>query len=75
MELNDGDYLFDTSVFIGALRKNVVAQKLFHEATKPTISIGYSIITEMELWVGLKLPWTIKEHETLLSTCRGYDLT
>ncbi|MDQ7033817.1 MAG: hypothetical protein Q9P01_02980 [Anaerolineae bacterium] len=46
-------YLFDTSVFIDAFRKDKDAQSIMFQARFNGTSVGYSIVTETELWVGV----------------------
>jgi predicted nucleic acid-binding protein len=68
----DDDYLFDTTVFDDYLRGRLVAQSIFQQARMGQITIGYSIITEAELWAGIRPPRTFKEHEDLLRPFKRY---
>jgi predicted nucleic acid-binding protein len=74
MILNSGSsYLFDTTVFIDAIRARPVARNLLLQVKSDrTISVGYSIITEAELWAGIRGSRTEKEHETLLRPFKRY---
>lgn len=67
-------YLFDTSVFIHVLRGNQSAQKLMSQSQTLGISVGYSILTEYELWVGIynSSRWTEKQHKILLRPFKRY---
>ena len=79
MDLKIGNnYLFDTTVYIDSLRNNPLqkdaVRKLMFQARDNRISVGYSIITEIELWAGIKGLWTVEQHEVLLAPMRRYLL-
>lgn len=67
-------YLLDTTVFINAKRNIGTARQLIFEARTPTIAAGYSIITEAELWFGIRSNnlRTEAEHKILLRPFRRY---
>jgi predicted nucleic acid-binding protein len=66
MNLNENNYLFDTTVFDDFLRGRPIAQQIFSQVRLRNISISYSILTEAELWVGIQGSRTVREHEDLL---------
>jgi predicted nucleic acid-binding protein len=68
----ENSYLFDSTVFIEALHRQPVARQIMFEARDKRIPVGYSVITEAELWVGIKPPWTVQEHEILLRPFKRY---
>jgi predicted nucleic acid-binding protein len=77
MPLTKGNsYLFDTGIFIKALRRRDPAhdraRQLLRQAVVEQISVGYSVITEAELWVGISAAHgrTEAEHTLLLSPFR-----
>lgn len=75
MNLEPGNsYLFDTTVFIDVLRKHEAARKLFYQARFYPVSVGYSIITEAELWAGISEHKfrTVPQHTALLKPFRRY---
>ena len=76
--LKGNKYVFDTTVYIDALRGEPkykqLTQKLIFQARFNRIPAGYSIVTELELWRGIKGLWTIEEHEALLRPMRRYPL-
>lgn len=67
-------YLFDTTVFIHALRGKNTARQLMRQAQFHGISVGYSVITEAELWVGIQFSplRTEKQHRTVLRPFKRY---
>ena len=65
-------YLFDTSVFIDLLRKRPEGKNLVFQAHRLRIPVGYSIITETELWVGITGKWTEHEHKLVLRPFTRY---
>jgi predicted nucleic acid-binding protein len=55
MELSDGSYIFDTTVFIDVMRGVPVGRHIYFQARfRPDIQVFYSVITEAEVWSGLK---------------------
>jgi predicted nucleic acid-binding protein len=75
MELVAGNkYLFDTTVFIDALWKRPIAKKLYYQARFYPVSVGFSVITEAELWYGINefKFRTVQEHINLLKPFRRY---
>lgn len=76
--LKGNKYVFDTTVYIDALcgepKYKQLTQKLIFQARFNRIPAGYSIVTELELWRGIKGLWTIEEHEALLRPMRRYPL-
>lgn len=67
-------YLFDTTVFIDAMRKRPVARQIIQESLINSIPAGYSIITEAELWSGIRGLRTVEEHIMLLRPFVRYNL-
>lgn len=65
-------YLLDSNIFVAALRKNTIARAVLLEGQKSQFNLGYSAITELELWIGIKGRWTVQEHEQLLDPFRAY---
>jgi predicted nucleic acid-binding protein len=72
--IEQGRYLFDTSVFIDYLRQKPVAQTIFQQIPAKQIHVGYSIVTEAELWVGINALHPAHVHEKLLLPLARYDL-
>ena len=66
------DYLFDTEVFIGILRNRKEPRKLLYQARFLGVSVGYSIITEAELWQGIAGLRTEQQHKILLRPFTRY---
>lgn len=67
MDLKVGNnYLLDTTVFIDRLRHRPAGKHLIAQAATMHTTIYYSIITEAELWAGIKPPRTEEEHKILL---------
>ena len=71
-------YLFDTTVYIDVLRGEPkykeIAKDLIFQARFNRVPVGYSIITELELWRGIRGLWTPQQHEVLLRPMRRYPL-
>ena len=65
-------YLFDTTVFIGLLRNRKRAKDFHYQKRFLQIFVGYSIITETELWVGMKFPRTESQHTEVLRVYHRY---
>lgn len=75
MDLKIGTrYCFDTTVFAGALRKISDAEKLIYQARFYSVHVGYSIITEAELWSGIRGMRTEGEHIRLLRPFTRYSI-
>lgn len=73
MNLTPGDkYLFDTSVYIDLIRGRIVGKRLHHQARFLSISVGYSIITETELWLGIVGLRTETQHIEVLKPYKRY---
>lgn len=73
MDLIAGNrYLFDTSVFIDHFRKRPTARNLYFQARFHSVSVGYSIITEAELWAGIRGYRTVEEHIAILKPFNRY---
>ena len=75
MGLKPGNsYIFDTTFFIDALRKNPNVKMVYHEARFLPVSVGYSIITEAELWYGINQHKfrTVQQHINLLKPFKRY---
>lgn len=66
MQLRATDYLFDTSVFIAYFRQDQTAHTLLKQASSMSFHIHYSIVTETELWAGIRANRTEAEHIQLL---------
>lgn len=65
-------YLFDTAVFIGVLRNRPETRNLLYQARFLGVSVGYSIMTEAELWAGITGLRTEQEHKILLRPFTRY---
>lgn len=73
MDLKTGNkYLFDTTVYIDALRGRPNGRNLIYQAKFKPISVGYSLITEAELWAGIKGFRTPEQHKILLRPFHRY---
>ncbi len=75
MELKNGNsYLFDTTFFIDAFRKLPIARQFYAHARWRSVSVGYSIITEAELWAGIDEGnfRTAQDHMILLKPFHRY---
>ena len=73
MNLTNGEkYLFDTTVFLDKLHKRPVGERLHFQVRYWNVSAGYSIVTETELWRGIKGLWTEEQHIALLKLYRRY---
>jgi predicted nucleic acid-binding protein len=68
-------YLFDTTVFIHAFRKREVARNILSQAETLDLVSGYSVITELELWVGVKGSQMAHNHEIMLGPLQCYFIT
>lgn len=71
---SENNYLLDTSVWISVMRRHEPERKIFVQAGFDNISIGYSVITEAELWAGI-LPTglrTEQEHKIVLAPFKRY---
>jgi len=65
-------YLFDTCVFIEILRNRKPAKDFHYQRRFWQVYVGYSIISETELWKGLKGFRTEHQHLILLKAYRRY---
>lgn len=74
MKLSNENYLFDTTVFIDYLRQRQIAQDIFKQVRLNQISVGYSILTESELWAGMKDQENTRLYLDLLKPFRRYPL-
>jgi predicted nucleic acid-binding protein len=74
MELSKADYLFDTTVFVDYLQKRSIAQKIFKQIPVKNLLVGYSIVTEAELWAGIKPPRTVEEHVIILKPFKRMNI-
>lgn len=73
MNLISGNrYLFDTSVFIDLLRNRTVGKRLHHQRRFYGVFVGYSILTETELWMGIKGLRSESRHKEILKFYRRY---
>lgn len=67
-------YLFDTCIVIDYLRgKNLHARQWFKDVFDGDISAGISVLTDFELWIGVRSPKEAKEHKMLLARLRRYQ--
>jgi predicted nucleic acid-binding protein len=66
------NYLFDTSVYIDLLRGRKAGIRLHYEARFNQVSVGYSIITEAELWQGIIGLRTEEQHIIALKPYKRY---
>jgi predicted nucleic acid-binding protein len=67
-------YIFDTTVFIDYLKGRPVAQQILRQAQQNGVHVGYSILTEAELWAGIVGKRTEQEHLRLLRLFTRYNL-
>lgn len=75
MKLIPGNkYLFDTTVFIDMLRKRSAGLDLLHQSRYADVFVAYSIISEMELWVGITSHWTEEQHIAVLRPYRRFNI-
>lgn len=70
------DYLLDTTVFIDYFRGRQEALTYFNAIFNGEASGAFSVITEAELWEGLRLdrPDEEQQHEMLLSLLRPVEV-
>lgn len=70
-------YLLDTGVWIEIRRGNANIRKFLFNARFHGQSVGYSILTEAELWVGISASKfrTEKEHTDMLRPFKRYMMT
>jgi predicted nucleic acid-binding protein len=67
------DYLLDTTVFIDYFRGRQEALTYFNAIFNGEVSGAFSVITEAELWEGLR-PGEEQAHEQLLSLLRPVEV-
>jgi predicted nucleic acid-binding protein len=72
MTTTGNSYLLDTTVFIDYLRGRPSAKKIIFDTRSPTIEAGYSIITEAELWAGVRNFRTEEQHKLILQPFKRY---
>lgn len=65
-------YLFDTCVYIDLLHGREIGKSLHNQARYAQISVGYSIITEAELWQGIGGLRTEAQHTDILRAYKRY---
>lgn len=71
----ESKYLFDTTVYIDYMRGNGDAIRLIQEALRNNINISRSVITDAELWVGVRDVQDAKDHEILLAPHKPLAVT
>ncbi len=59
-------YLLDSTVFVDYFRKVPVAHQIILDKLAPSVMAGYSIVTEAELWAGVRRLRTEESHVVLL---------
>lgn len=68
-------YLFDTTVFIDFLRGNDNQAKTWMQgALDGNYSAGVSVITDLELWIGVRNNVDEKRHKLLLARFRRFQM-
>jgi len=67
-------YLFDTSVFLGYLRNQPIPHDIMKQAAFMSSNIYYSIITDIELWIGIRGKREEVEHIRVLRPFNRYFL-
>ncbi len=72
---NNNNYLFDTTVFIDYWRGSHNAKNILFQVKENNIHGSYSIITEVELWVGVKDEASEKDHLKMLSPLTRMEIT
>lgn len=67
------DYLLDTTVFVDYLREKEGAEAYFEPIFKGEVSGAFSVITEAELWEGLR-SGEEERHEAILLLLERVDV-
>ncbi len=68
--------LFDTTVFVSHLRaESLQATRLIMEASRGKYTAAFSVITEAELWVGVRNEQDQHTHKTILFPLKRLPLT
>lgn len=67
-------YLFDTCVFIDILRNREPAKTFYYQTRFQSIFVGYSLISETELWKGITGLRTEEQHLKILKVYHRYFL-
>lgn len=62
--------LFDTTIFIDYLYRDPTAQKHFSDVFSGVVDASVSIITDFELWCGIKSADQVRNYKALLSNFR-----
>jgi predicted nucleic acid-binding protein len=65
-------YLFDTTVFLDLLREREVGRRLHYQARFLRVFVGYSIVTETELWMGIRGLRSEGQHIEILKPYTRY---
>jgi predicted nucleic acid-binding protein len=69
-------YLLDTTIFIDYLRsKNKDLLSWINLSKSRSAIVGFSVITDVELWAGVKNTKDEKRHKELLAYFRRFPLT
>lgn len=69
-------YLFDTCLFIDYRRTKLPsAGALLESAWSGSIRAGFSVITDYELWLGVRNHTEAREHKILLQLLHRYPFT
>ena len=66
--------LFDTTVFIDYWRGRASARAIIERSLNGELLGGFSILTDLELWVGVRDDRDARDHITMLSPYRRYPL-
>src|SRR5688572_3509929 len=72
MATSGNRYLLDTTVFIDYLRGIPVAKQIIGNTRDPRLTSGYSVITETELWAGMRESDNYRQYLVLLSPYNRY---
>lgn len=72
MAISGNKYLLDTTVYIDYLRSIPVARKIIFDTRTPKFMCGFSIITEAELWAGMRKFDTPATYKSLLQPYNRY---
>jgi predicted nucleic acid-binding protein len=67
-------YLFDSCVLISYYRGDQAVKQLVDEVVRGPSGAGISILTDFELWAGVKNNRDAKQHKILLAKFRRYHL-
>jgi predicted nucleic acid-binding protein len=69
------EYLFDTTVLVDNFRGKSVVVPFVQPILDGTATVWFSVITEAELWAGIKSPYERVRYEALLSMMKRIPVT